>query len=208
MAALARAEEVLVPFTGGMPRDRVPVTTKFRSTWLSSSLKALRERNHFERYLSCLPPEHRDTVSGLVVGQWLPVEVAVAHYDACDRLELSEEEMVAIGAEVGKRAQGAVLSVGVNLAKGAGVTPWTIITRYPAIWDRTWVGGGVSIIKSGPKDARLEVAGWRCAHSKYCRVAFRGVLQGLAALFSTNAFVKDAPRLCTKLTLGYVMQWA
>jgi hypothetical protein len=138
----------------------------------------------------------------------LPSAVAEAHYDACDRLELSPLELLEIGAEVGKHAQGTVFSVAVTVAKGAGVTPWTIVTRYPGIWARIWIGGGVSIIKTGPKDARLEIAGWPCARSTYCRIAMRGVLRGLTELFATRAYVKEIPRLCTPLTLGYHVEWA
>jgi hypothetical protein len=201
-------EEVLVPFREGVTRDGVPVTTKFRSTWLSSSMRALRERGLRERYLALLPPADRETIGSLVVGVWLPVSVAIAHYDACEALGLTEIDMLALGADVSRHAQGSVLSVAVTVAKGAGVTPWTIITRYPGIWSRTWIGGGCSVLKLGPKDARLEIGGWPCARTRYCRVAMRGVLRGLAQSFSRQAYVTEVPRMCTALTLAYEIRWA
>lgn len=201
-------EDVLVPFPGGVSRTQVTPTSQFRSTWLSSSLRSIRERNLLESYLAHLPHEHHEAVLSTVVGVWLPAEIAVAHYEACDRLELTEQEQVAIGAEVGRHAQGTVLSVAVSLAKGAGVTPWTILTRLPSTWQRIWVGGGVAIIKLGPKDARIEVAGWQCARVRYTRVAMRGVISGLVELFCEKAYVRELRALCTPMTLGYRVSWA
>jgi hypothetical protein len=201
-------EDVLVPFRGGALRATVPAATRFRSTWLSSSVRALRERRLFDAYLTHLPAEYHDAILNTVVGVWLPTKVAEAHYDACDKLELPAQELVAIGSAVGLHAQGIVFSVAINLAKGAGVTPWLLLPRLPEVWYRIWIGGGVAIYKLGPKDARVEIGGWTCARTTYCRVAMRGVLQGLTGLFCERAYVREVPALCTKLTLGYRIAWA
>jgi hypothetical protein len=174
-------EDVLVPFRGGALRATVPAATRFRSTWLSSSVRALRERRLFDAYLTHLPAEYHDAILNTVVGVWLPTKVAEAHYDACDKLELPAQELVAIGSAVGLHAQGIVFSVAINLAKGAGVTPWLLLPRLPEVWYRIWIGGGV---------------------------AMRGVLQGLTGLFCERAYVREVPALCTKLTLGYRIAWA
>jgi hypothetical protein len=202
------AEELLVPFRGGFTRDEVPHTTQFRSTWLSSSLRALRERALIDRYLELLPKQHHDAVLSPVVGVWLPTEVAIAHYDACDALGLSDLELIAIGAEVGKHTQATVMGVAVSLAKGAGVTPWTIVTQLPNVWNRVWIGGAVAAYKLGPKDARIEIAGWPCSRMHYTRVAMRGVIGALVELFCQKAFVRDVPKICTPTTLGYRISWA
>jgi hypothetical protein len=205
---MAVTEEVLVAFRGGATRSTVPVTTQFRSTWLSSSLRALRERKLIDQYLAYLPEEHHEAVLTTVVGVWLPSAIAVAHYEACDRLGLTEAEQLSIGSEVGKHAQGTVFSVAVNLAKGAGVTPWTLLARLPGVWERIWVGGGVAIVKLGPKEARVEIGGWQCSRVSYTRVAMRGVIAGLVDLFSAKAYVRQLTPLCTALTLGYRISWA
>lgn len=204
----APKEELIVPFRGGVPRHLVPMVTQFRSTWLSSSIRALRERNLLDAYLTHLRAEYHEAVLNTVVGVWLPAEIALAHYEACDELQLSAKEVFAIGAEVGKRAQGTVMSVAVSLAKGAGVTPWTIIVRFPDAWNRIWLGGSVAVYKLGPKEARLEVAGWPSSRTTYCRIALRGVVSNLVNLFCEKAYVKDVPELCTSNTLGYRFSWA
>jgi hypothetical protein len=201
-------EELIVPFRGGVPRHLVPQVTQFRSTWLSSSIRALRERHLLDAYLSHLPPAYHDSVLNTVVGVWLPAEIALAHYEACDELHLSASAVFEIGAEVGKHSLGTVMSVAVSLAKGAGVTPWTIIMRFPDVWNRIWIGGAVAVYKLGPKEARLEVAGWPSSRTTYCRIALRGVITNLVNLFCEKAYAKDVPSLCTANTLGYRFSWA
>jgi hypothetical protein len=202
----ARREEALVPFA--TKRGLVPRTTEFRSTWLASSLLALRERQLLDRYLEALPREHHDAVLGTVAGVWLPAEVSVAHYTAVETLGLTVPEQIAIGEDVARHAQGTVLSVAVRLAKEAGVTPWTVLVRLPGLWNRIWVGGAIAIFKLGPKEARVEIAGWTSAHIPYCRNAMRGVLSGLLQLFCGRVYVHEIPALCTPLTLGYRVSWA
>jgi hypothetical protein len=161
-----------------------------------------------DRYLALLPREHHEAVLSSVAGVWLPVEVAIEHYRACDKLEIGDRELVEIGAEVAKHSLKTTLSVAVSLAKGAGVTPWTILEQLPVVWYRVWSGGGVAVYKIGPKDARLEVAGWQCAASHYCRVAVRGTIGGLVELFCQKAFVREVSTLCGPSTLAYRISWA
>ena len=85
-------EETFLPFP--VERARVPLATSFRSTWLTSSLVSLRERGHYDAYLKEIDPAWRETVLSAVPGVWLPMGAAMAHYGACDRLEMPHDEMV------------------------------------------------------------------------------------------------------------------
>lgn len=199
-------EEIVLPFP--IERELVPIASQFRSTWLSSSLKGIRERGLLEKYLVFLPSIHHEPILHSIVGVWLPIEVAHAHYEACDRLELSDDEIYAIGAEIAERVHGTVLHTAVRLAKGVGVTPWTILPQLQRLWDRIWVGGGVAAFKLGPKEARIEIVGWPCARFRYTRIAMRGVISSLVALFCTRIWVQEIPSQCTSLRLAYRLHWA
>lgn len=199
-------EEPFLPFR--YPAATVRPTSKFRSTWLSSSVRSLKERGLLDKYLALLPREHHDVVVAPVVGVWLPVAVAEAHYDACDGLALPSREMVDIGLDVCRRVHDTILSTAVKLARGAGATPWTIYAQFQRLWDRIWIGGDVGVVKLGPKEARIEVIGWTCARSTYCRTAIRGVFQGLADMFCSKAYCHEVPALCSPSTLGFRMAWA
>ena len=54
----------------------------------------------------------------LVAGVWIPVNIAVTHYDACDRLGISYGEQLALGREASTRAQATVLAASVARASG------------------------------------------------------------------------------------------
>jgi hypothetical protein len=199
-------EEIVIPFSHPSPRVR-PVEA-IRSTLVTSSLAALRERGHYGRYLAALPLEMHDPVLSSIAGQWLPLRLGAAHYDACDALRLPAEEQEAIGGDVASRVQGTFLGTLVRAARGAGVTPWLGFKHYSRLWARLFRGGDVAVYKTGPKDARLEVVGLPLARIGYFRAGFRGVNRATCALFSASVYVHDVPRLCTGTTLGFRMSWA
>jgi hypothetical protein len=184
-------EEVMLPFPG--PREAIRPATGYRSTWLVSSLQTLRERGHFEDYRRLLAAHH-DTILSALAGSWLPMEVAKAHYDACNRLGLGAEEQVTMGMNVGNRAQGTVLSSAVMAARGAGVTPWTIVPQFDRLYRRGVNGGAAAVFKLGPKEARAEFVGCELFDIDYFRHAFRGVLLNVGAMFCEKQYIHDMPR--------------
>jgi hypothetical protein len=169
---------------------------------------ALRTRGLFDRYLAALPQEHREFVTAPVAGVWLPIDAAVAHYEACDRLGLGPEEQVAIGRSVTEFVHKTTYSLAFRLVKEAGVTPWACLALQKRLWQRVWQGGDIAVFKLGPKEARVEGVGWPCSRVPYCRSALRGVLLGQTELFCKKAFVREVPSLCTATTLGYRVAWA
>jgi hypothetical protein len=199
------APDAFLPFN--VPRDQIPPVTQFRSAWLHSSLRALRELDLFDRYLAFLPDEHKSIVKS-PLGVWLPGEVSVVHYAACERLGLDAQTQTVIGAQVAQRVHGTILAIGVKVAREAGVTPWTVLAQFGRLWDNIWIGGGVAVGKLGPKEARLEIAGWPCARFTYCKNGIMGVTQGLIELFCRKVYVRDVPKLCTATGLVYRIAWA
>jgi hypothetical protein len=150
--------------------------TEIRSTILASSIGTLRSRGHFDAYLERLDPAFRDAILGPSRPAWLPIDVAIAHYDACDRLELSVEEMQLIGWSVGARIETTFLNA---LAKGAqalGVTPWKLLGNFQRLWARVLQNGSVGVMKTGPKDGIVEVRGVPLARFQYFRIGFAGVV--------------------------------
>src|SRR5712671_1498685 len=96
------AEDWLVPLASS--RNRIANATEFRSTWITASQGTLKARGHRERYEALVAPEHRDVLLNIIAGEWLPMEVARAHYTACDRLGLASDELLEIGAEATRKA--------------------------------------------------------------------------------------------------------
>jgi hypothetical protein len=208
--ARANLEEVVAmgiePFlTPKLPRHAVPVVSSFRSTWVASSVLALRGNGLIERYTAQLAPDDRPLLLYAVAGSWLPADLVVRHYEACDRLGLEESSIFENGAAVTKHVHGSTLT---RVARAVGVTPWTLFAQLDRLWDRVMLGGAVAVGKVGPKEARVELLGFPLAHIRYNRIATRGILHALCTEFCRRVFVREEPAFCTRTTLGYRLQWA
>jgi hypothetical protein len=204
----AQGEEVVVPFPGNLPRERVPMAAEYRSTWISTSQQTLRAHGLYDRYVKNLSPRVRDALVASVAGVWMPSELAAEHYRACDRLELMDLDLVQIGRESAERAHGSMMSMMVKVAKGTGVTPWTSLGQVQRLWQRSLNGGGgIALYKLGPKEARVEFAGFPFAAIHYVRVAIRGIALGVVELFAQTAYAREIAGLCTDKTLAYRLSW-
>ena len=202
---MSRAPEVLIPLPS--PRSLAPRTSKVRGSWMLSSRRALREAGLLEAYAVHLPPDVDEALRAPSPAEWLPIELAVAHYTACDKLDLPTTQLVEMGASAVRYGHAKVIDIVAKLATGAGATPWTILEQSQRFWDRTWVGGAVGVTKLGPKEAQIELASWPCAAFRYTRVACRGVLSGMAEIFCEKAYAREVEALCTPLSLGYRIGW-
>src|SRR5690349_13453708 len=80
-----------------------PTVTQIRGSMVVSSQQTLRELGLYNRYLERLPKAQHETVLFVLASSWAPVDVAMAHYAACDAMDLGEEELEKIGRHVSNR---------------------------------------------------------------------------------------------------------
>jgi len=172
------------------PQHRIERATAFRSTWIVSSVNALREQGHFERYVSLLP-DHREEILSTVAGIWLPIAVARAHYEACEALSLAGDQQVAMGRAVGARARGSWLDPPIRAARAVGTTPWTILPQLDRLWRRAVNGGAAAVFRIGPKEARAELVGCELLDIPYFRQGIRGILLSLGELFCRKSYAHE-----------------
>ncbi len=180
------APEVVLAF----PATCVPVRHA-RSTILLGSIGAVRQAGHFDRYAAALPAEHRGELLEAIAGTWIAVEVAHSHYRACESLGLSTDEEVELGRAVFERTGDTMFGTVLRLAKGAGVTPWTVLPHLQRFWERGYDGGGLSVRRLGPKEARIDLAQCSLAEARYFRHAIRGLLLTVLQLFCTRAYMQE-----------------
>jgi hypothetical protein len=167
------------------------LATHVRSTLVQSSINLLRVRGHFDAYIRLLPAEFHQPVLGTIAASWLPIDIGLAHYRACDALFLDPAELIIIGEAVGDRIQGTFMRTLTQAVRGAGVSPWTLFKRFDRLWDRLLVGGSVQLIKVGPKDLAIEVRSARLPQFQYFRTAFCGVVRaGFKFVGVQTAYVK------------------
>jgi hypothetical protein len=181
-------EDIVLPFPA-----RIEPVREVRSTVIISSIGVLRGAGHFERYAAALSPDARELLVNAVAGAWFPIDLALVHYGACDALQLSGEQMAAFGRAVFDKTRGTLLGTMVRMAREVGASPWTVMPSLQRFWDRAYRGGGIRIVKTGPKEARGEVIQARMCDSLYYRHALRGLLAGVVELFSQKAYVSVLP---------------
>lgn len=170
----------------------LPVTA-VRSTILQMSVKLLRDHGHYARYLELVDPTYRATILEAIAPAWIALEVADAHYRACDALELSDDDQLALGRAVGDRIQATYLATLMKTAKASGLSPMVLFSRFDRAWPRAFQGGSLQLTQVGPKDIELEVRGAQLTRYGYFRGAFVGVVRAALQLGGTRAeVVKEA----------------
>jgi hypothetical protein len=200
-------EHVLVPYPDTLERE--PTATHCRSTLLVTSIQALKRHGHYDRYVRAISPRHlQEIVSSSGAGVWIPIDVGVAHYAACDTLDLPPDEILALGGEVVHALQRTVIgSVLKSTTSGIGISPLAGIEKFASVRARSIKGGGVRVIRFGPKDVRVDFVGEPFAAIRYFRVGYRGFLQAGCEFFSRRVIVAELEAFRSPTTLGYRIAW-
>jgi len=199
-------EEVVVPFQ--TPRASVKRAYGVRGTVLVTSLRALRTRGLFDQYLLKLDARQRERVMSIAAATWVPFDVALDHYAACNALDLGRSTIEEIGGEAGRFINETVVGViARRFGREAGATPWLAFGQADRLISRTWQGSAISVTKLGPKEARLEWIGQPLAVFPYFRIAYKGFIHGIMTLFCDVAFVREIAPLCNETSLAYRCSW-
>lgn len=198
--------EIVIPFP--VPRERVPLATEYAGSGIATSLRILRERGHYDAYMKRLPPDQHERVLSIVSGQWIPIDLALVHYRACDELELPNEEIIDMGEDSASRLYSPMFALAAKLMAKAGVTPWSVFRKLPESWAKTLRGGSaVSVVKLGPKEARFELEGYPLAEIDYVRVGFIGVVKNPLELFCRRANVREVRGPRRANSAAYTASW-
>lgn len=196
--------ETIIP----LPAIEISSVTSVRSTLLSSSLQAVRERSLDETYTRALPKRYHDQVLGTLAPVWLPIDVAMAHYRAMDSLALPEDQVLSIGRSVGDRLHGTFLGTIVRGARHAGITPWTLASKGERVWSRVFEGGAVGIVKLGPKDGLLSIRGLPLLSFDYFRVGLRGVICAGVEAVAQSCYVREKGYSLSPDGTDFLVSWA
>lgn len=180
-----------------------------RGTLIASSLQTLRELGYFDRYVTLLPARFKEAVLFGIASSWLPLEVAEAHYKACDDLELGEAEVLAMGEAVSKRIMGTFLGTLLRTGRnfGAAPTPWLVLCQYHRVCERILDGGKFMVIELGPKDAIVQTQGLPLFRFRYFRTATLGMFRGGVGVFAKTCFARELPERSSQDALGVSLRW-
>jgi hypothetical protein len=173
-----------------------PNVTHMRGIVLTKSMENLVRAGLKDRYLRELDPELHEPMRFVIASSWVPIDLARAHYDACDRMRLGDRTTEELGELMAASMGGTLFASLLRATRSAGMESlWTVLKQNDRLWDRMYQGGGVTVIKHGPKDLTLENHGISLAESRHFRAAYRAYWVALGRLFAKAAYVKMvAPR--------------
>ena len=158
---------------------------------LASSLHVIREAGHFDSYERLLAPEHRDAVIYALAMSWIPVEIANAHYRACDALALDDAELARIGTMVAARYADTIFGTILRTSRQVGIeAPWMALRAQARIWDRVYVGGSICIYRTGLKDGISEIKGLPLLEFRYFRATYMAWFKAIGDLLVKKLYLR------------------
>jgi hypothetical protein len=167
-----------------------PEVSQIRGILLVKSLENLRAAGLFERYAAQLSPSSREQMESTIASSWIPIDVADEHYAACDRLNLTDAEIERLGQLMAGSLSSTLMSALLKTTRHAGLEGmWTAMKQTDRLWDRMYMGGGVTVIKTGPKDLILENHGISLAKSRHWRNGFRAYWLALGKLVTNVVYI-------------------
>jgi hypothetical protein len=186
---------------------RMNQATHIRGVFLATSVRALRDHGLFDAYTARVSPQQVEEVRSVAISTWVPMEVALRHYSACDTLDVSDGELVSMGAEVIVRGQGSFLRLLARVAESAGATPVTLLEQAPRIYGHIFLGGSIGVRKVGPREMRFELTGWPLARFRYCRHGVRGGAEAVAQMLCRKAHTRIEPAPCDESAFAFQIGW-
>jgi hypothetical protein len=192
---------------GRAPVEHAPRILHVRSTMLLSSRGALSRAGSFDAYEANLTPASRATLREMVAGTWLPIDLALEHYAACDALGLSHASQQSLGRANADSIRGTLMGTVARIARTAGSTPVTILEQMPRFWTRVFDGGSVSSHVRGPKEADLFVSADPVLRSEYFRHGLLGFADMMLGLLTNRIYVRVHSFDMREAKVVYRAQW-
>ncbi|MDD9965163.1 MAG: hypothetical protein OXR73_02990 [Myxococcales bacterium] len=164
----SETQEILIPHD----LNRGPITT-VRRLLVHSSIAEIKQLGLYEHYREHIAPASLTRILELIGPGSMPVELALEHYRACDKLEISDRETQAVGKRAGERMQGLLLVT----QKGAETAPWSMLGAVSRVGERLYDGGSSQYVRLGPKRLSIERMGNPFFSVRYFRIAHKGFLR-------------------------------
>jgi hypothetical protein len=197
--------EVVLDYTSALG----PNVTHMRGTLLVNSLDNLRAIGMYDRYLEVLPASHREVIPYTIAASWIPIDIAMLHYETCDAMGLSEDQLEKMGALMASRVAETFLAAIMRTTRNAGVESfWTALKQNHRLLERMYQGGAMAVLKTGPKDLILENMGLPIVASRYWRRVYVYYMKAIGDMFTKVTYVKLVrPRVAHPHSIAIACSW-
>jgi hypothetical protein len=206
----------MVPDVGATTQDPIfaqseggpRVATHVRGTMIINSLTTLRGGDRLDDYFAKLPAEHHDDVNAVTVQSWVPMELAVVHYQAMGGVYLDAAEQLQNGRLAAERTQNPhVRTVVRTLSALRTLDMWDAMARFPGLVARSVRGGKTIVRRTGPKDARVEFTGFPFFQVGYIHHSMQGTCQAALEVMSQRIHVRQDPSFRSDSSMALLVSW-
>jgi hypothetical protein len=171
-----------------------------------AGLQTLRAQGLYDSYVEHAAPKLRDEILSLVAGLWVPVALALEHYQTMDRLALPKSTIEGIGSEFAERGARTVLASPAHPHQGPS-TPWDVLKTAHRNLDTNWRGSDVMVTKEGPEHATFVWAGQPCASVPYFVTSWGAFLRARINLYCTKAIHRIVRERCSASSVVIDLSW-
>jgi hypothetical protein len=158
--------EIVAPHT-----EPTQPVSEVKNVLLQASLQQLHVTGLHQRYLAHVDPGVPEQISTILAMSWAPVELAVAHYRACDALTLGNDVLGDLGARVGERMQETLLVSSAKKVPTGVSDVWASFGALHRMWPRHYRGGSVQVAKLSEYEMELELREFVLTTFRYFRQA-------------------------------------
>lgn len=161
-----------------------------RRMLVHSSIAELGALGLYDRYSEVIESGSLDLIRELIGPGWMPVELVLEHYRACDELQLSDEAIHDAGMRAGDKMGSALLVAGAQpQVEMQNRSPWPLLQAFARMGRRIYDGASAQYVKTASNSLRIEYVGNPLFAFHYYRVAHRGFLS--QAFISLSVEVVD-----------------
>lgn len=169
--------------------------TNVRAIVLQGAIAQIKAAGHYDDYIALYPAPLAEMWQQALASSWLPIETVVAHYDALERIGLSDTQIANIAEQLGSNIFDQLFATIIRAirAAGAGDGIWFGFKQADRIMSRMYNGGGCRITKTGPKDALYEVRGLPGVGLRASRISQCAFIRGVLSITAKACVVKVVP---------------
>ncbi|HKP64580.1 MAG TPA: hypothetical protein VJV78_47920 [Polyangiales bacterium] len=175
-----------------------PVTS-VKNLVLQFSIAQLQAHGHYEAYTKVIDAAVLSDLLARLGPGWVPVKYAIRHFEAVDRLQLSQEQIDQLGKTVGDRIQHTTLVSAAKRSREEGFDVWSSVGQLHRMWSRLYQGGSVQISKIGPTDQLISRRGYPMNRFRYYRLAQLGAFAAAYAALGTELTTREVLEVDTAL---------
>jgi hypothetical protein len=92
-------------------------------------------------------------------------------------------------------------------ALGSAVTLWSVLPRVPMFLGRLVQGGACTVLRCGPKDARIELHGIPIAQFAYVRSGWAGMFESTLELLVRKVYAREVWSPERPYVAAFMLAW-